>query len=182
MTDHRGRSRRAFVAACAVGTTGSLAGCMDLLSAVAQELIFEDVMVYNTTDEELAGTIEVVDPNDETVVDDRFEVDPVPEDEDHDPDTQSDEPTGSESEAFFEDVFTDDGPYTVSITLDEGSEIDGERTTEQTVEVTDLSLDYIIVVLGGPDESEPIDVAVIQTIEDMEAFADEQAEGSSDVS
>ena len=123
--------------------------------------IFKDVNVVNNANKPVSGAITVTDPNDETVLEETFDL--VTKDE---TDTETPQ-TGTETESAavrYGDVFTTTGDYTVSITLDEDSAVQGVREAEETVEVPDTDNTNVIVALGETEESsEPINVAVIDT-------------------
>ncbi|MEZ3144094.1 hypothetical protein [Halobaculum sp. MBLA0143] len=149
----RERSRRRFLAGASTATVAALAGCSGILNSAVSS-IFEDVNVVNNAGEPISGTITVTDPNDETVLEETFDL--VSEDGAE---------TETESGAVrYDDVFTTTGSYTVSITLDEDSAVQGVRESEETVEVADTDNTNVIVAIGETEEaSGPINVAVIDT-------------------
>ncbi|ELY68993.1 hypothetical protein CYV19_08705 [Natronobacterium gregoryi SP2] len=144
--------------------TVALAGCASVANFLA-DMILDDVNVFNGTERELSGSIEVTDPDETVVLEERFEV--VPDDDDDDDDVNED------SGEVYGDVFTDDGEYVVSIELDDGSEIDGERTADETVEITDVEEDHVAVLLGADGAPDPISVVVIQEFTDIGEYVEE---------
>lgn len=157
--------RRGFLAAGATGLGVALAGC----SAVADFLggvFLKDVNVFNGTDSRLAGSIQVLDPNGDVVLEESFD---IPSGEDSD-----DEEADEESMGIYEDVLTDAGEYTVSIELDD--EVGGESETTETVEVTDPEEEHVMVFLGADEAADSIVIAVIDEFSDLEEYDDEFAE------
>ncbi|SDR27188.1 hypothetical protein [Natronobacterium texcoconense] len=160
----RSYTRRTVLALGAGAGTVALAGCASVANFLG-DLVLDDVNVFNGTDQELSGSIEVTDPSETLVLDEEFEV--VPEEDEEDDDVDED------SGQVYADVFTDDGEYVVSITLDEDSAIDGETTAEATVEITDTEEDHIAVLLGADGANGPIEVVVIQEFTDIGEYVEE---------
>jgi hypothetical protein len=128
--------------------------------------IFEDVNVINNTDQTVTGSITVTDPNDETVLEETFEL--VSGN-----DTETATPqTGTETDSAavrYEDVFTTAGEYTVSVTLDEDSAIEGVTENERAVAVPDTDNANVLVTLGDTEETDtPINIGVIDTSDDTD--------------
>jgi hypothetical protein len=151
--------RRRFLAAAggtaAVAATASLAGCSGVADFVANQLL-EDVNVFNETGRPVAGSVEVVDPNGDTVLDDTFDL--------ASGDTGSDSNDGGDgggsdgeeadtgSTATFADVWTDPGSYEVALAFD-GVEVGGDATAADTVDVADTDEEMLGVGLGiGGDD------------------------------
>lgn len=154
--------------------TGSLAGCSSIVDFVGG-LVLEDVNVFNTTEEQIAGAIEVTDPDGETVLDETFDLDPGSGGDDgtdsggSDGENSSDVSDDVESGAAFGDVLDATGEYTVAVDLDDSS-IDGESAAEESVEVTDPEEEHVVVALGAEDRA-PIAVEVIEALSDLETDA-----------
>lgn len=164
--------RRRLLAVGASTCAISLAGC----SAVADFLggmFLEDVNVFNGTDRELTGSIEVLDPNGDVVLDETFEL-PAGDDgddgddagDDGDPEEEIDE----ESLGLYEDVLTDPGEYTVSVALDEA--VGGESEAIEDVEVSDPEEEHVMVFVGGEDADDSISIAVIEEFSDLGEYDD----------
>jgi hypothetical protein len=68
--------------------------------------------------------------------------------------TTGDQTTGdTDPTEMYPDIFTESGEYTVAVELDEGSEIRGESSTEQTVTVSNIEEQSIVVGLdSGRDD------------------------------
>ena len=129
-------TRRTFVAAGSTTALVSLAGCSAVVDFLG-DLALQDVNVFNGAEQSVSGSIEVVDPDDETVLEETFDLE---EESDDDDDEQDDEAT-----AQYDDVWTDAGDYEVTVTLDEpidgaGSE-DDENQNESNENETDADLE-----------------------------------------
>jgi len=98
---------------------------MGVLNSVA-EAILKDVNVINGTAAERSGSVTVVGPDGETLLSEEFTAAPQ-EDESSEGETSS-TPT-------YEDVFTGSGEYTVSVSLDSGSAIDGTTDAAGSVAI-----------------------------------------------
>ena len=118
-TDHL-CSRRTFIAAGSTTALVSLAGCSAVADFLA-DMALQEVNVFNGADESVSGTIEVVDSDDETVLEETFDLEASSEDD------ESDENT--EATAQYDDVWTGTGDYEVTVALDEPLE---EGTTDDS--------------------------------------------------
>lgn len=156
-------SRRQFLAAGGATALAGLAGCTDIMNAVAGAIL-EDVNVLNGTEQERSGTVTVVDPNGETQLAESFTVAPS--------DSDDEEGDGPSSTPAYGNVFTDSGEYTVSVELD--SAINETHSREATVAVDDTDEQHIIVGLGADDAPNPIEVLVIEDFSDLaDRFGDD---------
>lgn len=163
--------RRRFLAAGASAAGVALAGC----SAIADFLggmFLEDVNVFNGTDRELSGSIEVLDPNGDVVLEESFDL-PSSEGDGEDGGNESDG-GDQESMGIYEDVLTDSGEYTVSIELDR--EVGGESGATETVEVANPDEEHVTVFVGADEAGDSIVVAVIEEFSDLEEYDDEFSE------
>ena len=75
----------------------------------------------------------------------------------------------------YSNVFTESGSYTVSVGLDEGSEIWGRRESEQTVEVNSTGDEHIMVFLGAADADQskrdgPFLITAINDFSDLDGI------------
>jgi len=164
-------TRRRVLTTTASAGVVSLAGCATLVDYIG-DMLLEDVNVFNGTERELTGSIEVVDPAGDTVLEETFAVEPD-EDDDTDEDHDDDGPSEDDSSVVYADVFTEPGAYTVSVTLDEDSAIDDVTDVDQTVDVTDTDDEHIAVLLGSDVPSEPVMIVVIETFSDLAEHAEE---------
>ncbi|WP_226039982.1 hypothetical protein [Natrinema sp. DC36] len=122
-------SRRTFIAAGSTTALVSLAGCSAIADFLA-DMALQEVNVFNGADQSVSGSIEIVDPDDETVLEETFDLEEEPEE---------DEETGDSNEALaqYDDVWTATGDYEVTVALDaplgtndDSSEDDGNETNE----------------------------------------------------
>lgn len=128
--------------------------------------IFEDVNVINNTDQPVSGSITVTDPNNETVLDETFELTSGDRTATPTPETGTETASGA---VRYADVFTTTGSYTVAVTLGEGSGINGVREAEETVPVEDTDNTNVLVTLGETEQTdEPIGISAIDTSDDTD--------------
>lgn len=160
LTAGRLSRRRLLGVGVAVGI-GGLAGCTQVANYLAG-LALEDVNLFNETDQQVTGSIIITDPEDSTVLDELFMIEPDDDDED-----EIDEDSG----ATYSDVLTVTGSYTVTIELDDT--VDGVTATEASVMVDDPAEEHIIVVFGADDLEEEIGVLVIEEFTDIGDHIDE---------
>ncbi|WP_411797844.1 hypothetical protein [Halonotius sp. F2-221B] len=157
-------TRRRLLAAGGATALAGLAGCMDIMNAIAGAIL-EDVNVLNGTDQERSGTVTVVDPNGDTQLEESFTVAPSDSDDEEDTD-------GPSSTPAYGDVFTDAGEYTVTVELD--SAINETSSREATVTVDNTEEQHIIVALGGDGAPSPIEILVIDEFSDLaDRFGDD---------
>lgn len=163
-TAPRGRlsRRRLLAAGTTIGIAG-IAGCTQAVNYIAGQVL-EDVTLFNETDRQLTGSLTVTDPDESTVLDESFAVDPDTDDDDVDDDD-------GESGATYADVLTVAGSYTVAVELDEP--VDAESTTEATVAVEAPDEEHISIVCGADDLDEAISVLVIDAFTDIGEHVDD---------
>lgn len=152
--DRLSSTRRGFLAAGASAVTAGLAGCSAVVDYLSG-LVLDDVNVFNETDRQLTGTIEVTDPDDAVVLDDAFDVAANEGDDDED------------AMAQYGGVLVGEGEYGVTVALDD-AEIDGESGVETTIDVANPGDEHLLVGLGVPDIDEPISVIIVETLRDLE--------------
>ncbi|ELY55910.1 hypothetical protein [Natronolimnohabitans innermongolicus] len=117
-------SRRGFVAAGGTATLASLAGCASLVDFLA-DIALQDVNVFNGYESPVAGTIEIVGPDGETVLEESFDLAAATDDDD-----EADE--DDETTAFYDDVWTDGGDYEVTVELEDDPEDDSSDENGET--------------------------------------------------
>lgn len=167
--------RRRFLAVGASAAGVALAGCSAVADLLAG-MILEDVNVFNGTDRELSGSIEVLDPNGDVVLEETFDL-PAGNDDDGDEGGNESDDGGEpdeESMGIYGDVLTDSGEYTVAIELEET--VGGETGATETVEVSDPEEEHVMVFLGADDADESILIAVVESFSDLEEYDDEFSE------
>jgi len=149
-------TRRRLLAAGGATALAGLAGCMDMINAVAGAIL-ADVNVLNGTDQERSGTVTVVGPNGDTQLEESFTVAPS--------DSDNEETDGPSSTPTYSDVFTEAGEYTVTVELD--SAINETSSREATVTVDNTEEQHIIVGLGADGAPNPIEILVIEEFSDL---------------
>lgn len=161
----RSHSRRRFLAGASTAAVTAVAGCSGILKSAVSS-IFEDVNVINNTDQPVSGSITVTDPNNETVLDETFELTSSDRTDTPTPETGTETASGA---VRYPDVFTMTGSYTVAVTLGEDSAIDGVREAEETVTVEDTDNTNVLVTLGGTEETdESIGIGAVDTSDDTD--------------
>ncbi|WP_137290986.1 twin-arginine translocation signal domain-containing protein [Natronorubrum halophilum] len=124
---HRSRpghnlSRRTFIAAGGTAALVSMAGCTAVMDYFG-DLALQDVNVFNGADTPVNGTIDIVDPNGDVVLEETFDLEKAADEDEENQD--------ADSIALYEDVWTDAGDYEVSIEL-EGDAFDTELDVGET--------------------------------------------------
>lgn len=153
-------TRRRLLAGLSTVAVAGTAGCSGLAESFLSNVLGE-VTVINETDARVGGSVTVTDPNDETVLDETFDLRPSSG-------TPAETDRESVGAARYNDVFTDAGSYTVAVELDEDSAIDGVREATETVSITDPDGDKLLVGLG-PDDGGAIEMGVLDDGTDTES-------------
>lgn len=147
-------SRRQLLAAGGTAVLTAVAGCSSVVDLIADQFL-EDVNVFNETEQQLSGTIQVIGPADETVLSEAFDLSPTENDDDDDGST-----------AIFEDVWTESGPYEAVLELDD-AEIDGQSQAAETVTIDNPDDEMLGVPLGAENVDEPIGFRVGADLTDL---------------
>jgi len=148
-------TRRQVLAASGTAVLTSTAGCGAVTNLIGNQVL-EEVNVLNQLNREVSGSIAVVDPPGNTVLNKTFDV----------PSTESDE--GSNVVAY-DDVWTTTGEYGISVELTD-VEIEGTSEANQTVSIENTEEQMVAVSIGSGDEDRPI---VIRVGESFSGFAQE---------
>jgi len=143
-------TRRQALAIGASAAVASTAGCSTVLDAVGNR-IFEQVNLFNQLNQEVSGSIEVVDPDGETVLDTSFDV----------PSTESD---GESNIVAYADVWTTTGEYHVDLEL---ADIAGNSGLNQQFSITSIEEEIVAISIGSSEESEPIALRVGESFSDL---------------
>jgi hypothetical protein len=152
-------SRRTVLAAGAAALTTATAGCSQVGKFLADK-ITGDVNVINYTDRKITGTIEVVGPAGDSLLDESFELAAKTEENESETNSSSDQgnTTSSEDDTAqtivpYKDVWTESGSYDVTVTFDD-VEIDGtsQATETVTIENADKEKLGIFIDTGPPEE------------------------------
>lgn len=167
------QSRRTVLAATGTAATVALAGCAGVVNYLGDRIL-EDVVMFNETERRVAGTITVLDPGGETVLDSQFDLPPSEEDDEG----PSNEEGSEENTGIFADVFTEHGDYEVSLELDNPVGDVSEAT--ETVTVADIEEEHIVVALGDVSLPEPVWMTVIENFSDLAEQTEAARNESSD--
>lgn len=152
-------NRRRFLAACGVGLVGGTAGCTAIVDSLA-DLALGDVNLFNETDDILAGTVTIVDPSDETVLSESFELPPGTDD---DTDEESDE----DGVTAYEDVWTESGAYEASVELDGDSGVQGESTASTSISIDDTAEEMLAIAFGMEESDDAIGFTVGESLSEF---------------
>ena len=139
--DGESPSRRSFLAAGGTAVLAATAGCSSVIDSLANRLL-EQVNVFNETDRRVEGSIVVVDPAGEPVLDTTF-------------DLASRESGDGSSNATYDDVWGEAGAYEATLELTD-TEIDGQSSASETVTIDDPDEQMLAVALGSSEVEEPI--------------------------
>ena len=145
-------TRRQAIAIGASAAVVSTAGCATVLDAVGNQ-VFEEVNLLNQLDHEVTGSIEIVDPDGETVLDTSFDV----------PSTES---GGDSNIVAYADVWTTTGEYQVDLELAD-TEIAGTSQLNQRFSITSTKEELVAISIGSSDEGEPIALRVGESFSDL---------------
>ncbi|QKY21130.1 hypothetical protein B4589_012375 [Halolamina sp. CBA1230] len=147
-------SRRTVLAAGGTAILTATAGCTAAVDFLGNQLLGQ-VNVFNETDRQLGGSIVVVGPSDETVLDTTFDLAHA-DSEDND------------STAVYDDVWGDAGAYEATIELDD-AEIEGESEASETVTIDDPEEQMLAVALGSTEVDESIGFRVGTSLSEFAA-------------
>jgi len=165
-----GRRRVLAVGAGAVATAA--AGCSAIVGFISG-LVLEEVNVFNMTDSQLRGSVEVTGPAGDSILAEQFNLAPEREEGGENSSGSNSSNASEDTVATYADVLTESGEYTVSVELAGDAEIEGESSATGTVELTDLETERIAVLLGASKTEEPITITVIETLDDLDQYVDE---------
>ena len=145
-------TRRRALAIGASAAVASTAGCATVLDAIGNQ-VFEEVNLLNQLNQAVSGSVEIVDPDGETVLDTSFDV----------PSTES----GGESNIVaYADVWTTTGEYQVDLKLSD-AEIAGTSRLNQRFSITNTEEEIVAISIGSTDETEPIALRVGESFSDL---------------
>ena len=150
--------RRRLLTAAGTAAVVGLAGCAGVANSIA-ELALGEVNLFNNTDQRIAGSITVTDPEGSTTLDETFEIEPSSDDEEDNEDDDSGE--------SYDDAFAGAGSYTVAAELDDDSAVSGDGTIETDLDVTDPEAEHIVVVFGADDFDGGVGAFVIEEFTDI---------------
>lgn len=145
-------TRRRALTIGASAALASTAGCTTVLDAVGNQ-IFEQVNLLNQLNHEVSGSIEIIDPNGETVLDTSFDV----------PSTESD---GDSNIVAYGEVWTTSGEYEVDLSLSD-TEVAGTSQLNQRFSITNPEEEIVAISIGSSEETEPIALRVGESFSDL---------------
>ena len=147
-------SRRAFLAAGGTAALAATAGCGAVAEFIGNQLL-EEVNVFNETDRRVEGSVTVVDPAGETVLDGTF-------------DLASRESEDGDSTATYDEVWTEAGAYEATVELAD-ADIDGASEATETVTIDDPDEQMLAVALGSAEVGDPIGFRVGESLSEFAA-------------
>lgn len=162
-------SRRSFLVAGGTVALAATAGCTGILDFFGDRLL-EEVNVFNETNQSVAGSIVLTDPDGDTVLDEEFNL-VASDDEDNGSGSGSDNGSTSgddQSAAVYDDVWTKSGSYEATVGID-NTEINGQSQANETVTIDNPDEQMLAVALGSAELDEPIGFRVGESLSD---FAD----------
>jgi hypothetical protein len=124
----------------------SVAGC-SAIRDYTSDLVLEEVNVFNMADQQIEGSIEVVDPAGDTALEKTFDL-------------------GHEEDQNSGDVLGATGEYAVSVEL-MNTEIEGSSQASKTVSIDDTDEERVGVVFNTNETYEPIVIRVGTTPKDF---------------
>ena len=124
----------------------SVAGC-SVIRDYTSDLVLEEVNVFNMADQQVEGSIEVVDPAGDTALEKTFNL-------------------GHEEDQNSGDVLGATGEYAVSVELI-NTEIEGSSQASKTVSIDDTDEERVGVVFNTNETYEPIVIRVGTTPKDF---------------
>ncbi len=130
----------------------SIPGCSTVIDFAANRAL-EEVNVLNQLNRDVSGTVRVIDPAGDTVLDESFEV----------PSTES---SGESNVIAYDGVWENTGEYTVSVEFTD-IELEGVSGAERTVRIDDVGEDMVGVIVGSGIESEPIAIRVGESLSEF---------------
>lgn len=148
-------TRRSFLAGVTTAMLGLTAGCSQLVNAIADRAL-GDVNLFNETERDLEGTIDVTGPDGEMLLSETFELAAQ----------TGDEPTEGASTAH-EDVWQGAGDHEVAVELAEGQSVRGESSASETVTIDAPDEDMLAVAFGAPDLEAGIYVTAGESLTDF---------------
>jgi len=149
----RSVSRRRFLAAGSTTATVAVAGCAGIVDWIAG-FVLEDVNVFNETDRQVEGTIELRDAGGTVVLDESFTLDP--------PDNDDDD--NNSNLATYADIWTDANEYEVSVEL--ATPVEGESSASETFTIEDSDEERLFVVLGSEELDDSVAFRVGEELSD----------------
>ncbi|MDS0255775.1 hypothetical protein [Haloarcula argentinensis] len=138
-----------------------VSGCSSLSeSAGSLPIGLEDITIVNALDGRCIGSIEVINPDSERVLNKQFDAEGGA---DLPPNGDIDE----KHVAQYNDVLSTSGTYTVSVAIDEESKVEGTPELNADISVSKPDKENLMIAIGGEEPAEPIAIAVVEKIGDL---------------
>jgi hypothetical protein len=134
-------TRRQLLAAGGTAFLTATAGCTTVLDFVGEQVL-EEVNVLNQLNREVSGSIEIIGPSGDSLLDTTFTA----------PSTES---GGDSNVVAYSDVWTDTGSYEVSVVLTD-IELEGVSQVSSEIAIEDTEQEMLAIVVGSGNEREPI--------------------------
>ncbi len=150
----RALTRRRLLCAGGAALVGALAGCTRASEWLVDRFT-GDVNLFNTVDAVLTCSLELVDPDGTTLLDE--ELDLVP-----DSSTEEGEPT-----AIYENTLTTAGTYQFSLDI-EGDEPARQARVDEQLDIVDPGAEQVVVFLGERFTDEFVTVRVVEDFAELE--------------
>jgi len=141
-------TRRQVLGAGGTAALSLSAGCSAVVDFVGDRVL-EDVNILNQLNREVSGSLEVIGPAGDTLLDTTFTA----------PSTESEDEGNI---VAYADVWTDPGSYEVSFVLAD-IELEGVSRASSEISVDDTEEDMLAVSIGSGDENEPIAFRVAES-------------------
>jgi len=156
MWRHPSSTTRRTVIVAGGAIAASLAGCTRLSEFIADSVTGE-VNVFNMLDRRVTGSLTLVDPGGEPLLDERLDLAPGSSGGDDE----------REPAAVYEDVLDVAGSYRLALAV-ESTETTPRRTTTEQVKITDPDDQKVVVLVGRELTDDLLSVAVIEDFADLE--------------
>jgi hypothetical protein len=145
-------TRRRLLAAGGTALLSSVGGCAAVVDFVGEQVL-EDVNVLNQLNREVSGSLTVVGPTGETLLDEAFDV-------------PAREATGESNTLAYDGVWRDAGTYRVEVALADVT-LEGVSRATATVPIEDPEEEMVAISVGSGDEDEPIAIRVGESLSDL---------------
>lgn len=130
----------------------AIAGCSTVVNILGDQIL-EDVNIFNQLNRDVSGTIEVIAPDGDSVLNESFSLPPV-------------ETDGESNTVTYSDVWTDSGKYDVELALT-NTEIESTSQASESIRITDTDEQMTAIALGGQEGDEQIAIRVGKEITDF---------------
>jgi hypothetical protein len=145
-------TRRRFLAASGTALFAAVAGCTAVADFIGDQIL-EEVNVLNQMDQDIKGSVTVIDPAGDTALDETFDV-------------PSKEDPGDGNVATYSDVWGDTGDYEINVELT-NAEVEGTSQASKTVTIDDTDEDRVGIAPGPNETDEPIPIRVGESLSDF---------------